>query len=93
MQFSFVILLNVEISGKVQGVFFRKYTHAKAIELGIRGWVQNTPTGTVIGEAEGPIFAIESFKDWLSTKGYVFTILKVPKISLIIPSVDLQSRK
>jgi len=41
-----------EIKGKVQGVFFRKYTKAKADELKIVGWVRNTVRGTVEGEAQ-----------------------------------------
>ena len=31
-----------EVFGKVQGVFFRKYTQAKGEQLGLRGWV-HTP--------------------------------------------------
>lgn len=34
-----------EIQGKVQGVFFRKHTKAKADTLGIVGWVANTESG------------------------------------------------
>ena len=41
-----------EVSGKVQGFFFRKYTKAKAVELGLVGWCKNTPCGTVEGEFE-----------------------------------------
>ena len=38
-----------EVSGRVQGVFFRACTEQKAKVLGIRGWVMNTPQGTVKG--------------------------------------------
>lgn len=41
-----------EVLGVVQGVFFRKFTKAKAIELGLTGWCRNTPGGTVEGEFE-----------------------------------------
>jgi acylphosphatase len=41
-----------EVSGLVQGVFFRKFTKAKAIELGLTGWCRNTLRGTVEGEYE-----------------------------------------
>ena len=34
---------HIIISGKVQGVFFRKHTKQKATELKINGWVKNTP--------------------------------------------------
>ena len=58
-----------EIKGKVQKVFFRKYTAAKAAELSIKGWVMNTTVGTVVGEAEGSVSAMARFKTWLRTKG------------------------
>ncbi|OUC39508.1 acylphosphatase [Trichinella nativa] len=35
-------------------VFFRKSTVEKAKDLGLVGWCQNTKTGTVIGQVEGP---------------------------------------
>lgn len=39
-----------EVFGRVQGVFFRKYTERKANELGLAGWVRNTSRGSVEGE-------------------------------------------
>lgn len=42
-----------EVFGKVQGVYFRKYTQNKANELGIFGWCKNTARNTVVGELEG----------------------------------------
>ena len=37
------------ISGRVQGVFFRKHTLTKAQSLHLTGWVRNTPAGSVEG--------------------------------------------
>jgi acylphosphatase len=37
----------------VQRVYFRKYTQQKAQQLGLVGWVMNTPQGTVVGEVQG----------------------------------------
>ena len=54
----------ITIRGKVQGVFFRKFTQQKANELGIHGYVQNMPDGSVYCEAEGPEHALEAFTDW-----------------------------
>lgn len=48
-----MIRCNFEVFGRVQGVFFRKYTMMKANELGIFGWCKNTNNNTVIGELEG----------------------------------------
>mmetsp|Transcript_21690 Transcript_21690/g.33951 ORF Transcript_21690/g.33951 Transcript_21690/m.33951 type:complete len:100 (+) Transcript_21690:752-1051(+) len=58
-----------EVHGKVQGVFFRKYTEKKASELGLRGWVQNTPRNTVIGEVEGNPKALAKMEEWLGKTG------------------------
>lgn len=41
------------ISGEVQGVFFRANTRKVASELGVYGWVRNTPNGMVEILAEG----------------------------------------
>lgn len=52
------------ITGKVQGVYFRKYTQWKAEELGITGFVRNEPDGTVLIEAEGAPDALEAMEKW-----------------------------
>lgn len=38
---------------QVQGVFFRATTAEEAQNLGLVGWVTNSPTGSVKGEAQG----------------------------------------
>ncbi|XP_021188356.1 acylphosphatase-1-like [Helicoverpa armigera] len=58
-----------EIFGKVQGVFFRKHTQKKAVELGLKGWVMNTAQGTVVGQLQGPAIAVEDMKIWLQKVG------------------------
>ena len=45
--------LEYEVFGKVQGVFFRKYTKKEADKLKLTGWVMNTDKGTVVGVADG----------------------------------------
>ncbi|KAI8925270.1 Acylphosphatase-like domain-containing protein [Entophlyctis helioformis] len=57
------------VTGKVQGVFFRKHTHKTAQSLGLVGTVQNAPDGSVVGVAQGPSPAIAEFKTWLSSTG------------------------
>ncbi len=56
--------LDIIISGKVQGVFFRATSKAVADQLGIRGTARNRPDGTVFIEAEGDDFSLELFLEF-----------------------------
>ncbi|PPL01858.1 acylphosphatase [Parapedobacter indicus] len=56
--------LNITVSGKVQGVYFRLTTKAVADQLGIKGMALNKSDGTVYIEAEGDSFALEAFLEW-----------------------------
>ncbi len=55
----------LRITGKVQGVFFRKSTQQKAQELGINGWVKNENDGSVAVEIEGLDEAMQVMEAWL----------------------------
>ena len=52
--------------GRVQGVWFRKFTQRKARELNIRGWVRNLPNGDVeavgVGSEQEMLAFIEALK-------------------------------
>lgn len=41
------------VSGRVQGVGFRRFVERKAVELGVRGWVRNRDDGSVEVYATG----------------------------------------
>jgi len=56
--------VNITVSGKVQGVFYRAATEKVARELDITGWVQNLPSGEVYIEAEGTEEQLRQFTDW-----------------------------
>ena len=56
--------LDITVSGKVQGVYFRLTTKAVADQLGIKGTALNRADGTVYIEAEGDQFALDSFLEW-----------------------------
>ncbi|MFA0961430.1 acylphosphatase [Roseivirga sp. BDSF3-8] len=56
--------LSIYITGRVQGVFYRKSTLEKARELGIKGWVKNLENGSVQIEAEGDHDKLESLVEW-----------------------------
>ncbi|UII27890.1 acylphosphatase [Fulvivirga maritima] len=57
--------LNIRVTGKVQGVFFRANTQKMASEMGIQGWVRNEPDGSVYVEAEGDDEKMKPFVEWL----------------------------
>lgn len=52
------------VSGKVQGVSYRFSAHAKAIKLGLTGFVKNLHNGKVYIEAQGPEEKIADFIHW-----------------------------
>lgn len=56
--------VNMYVSGKVQGVFYRASTKTKADELGLCGFVQNMNDGRVYVEAEGKEELLEQLIDW-----------------------------
>ena len=64
-----LIALDYEVFGRVQGVFFRKFTKGQATKLGLCGWVMNTDKGTVKGQLEGEKEKVEMMKTWLRNTG------------------------
>lgn len=55
---------NFTIEGKVQGVWFRKSTQNKALEMGLKGFVRNQPDGSVYAEVEGSPEQLVLFEKW-----------------------------
>lgn len=55
----------IKVTGKVQGVFFRKSTQKKALDLGLTGWVKNEEDGSVLVEIEGDLPSILAMQSWL----------------------------
>lgn len=56
--------LDIIISGKVQGVFFRASSKAVADQLGLKGIARNKDDGSVFIEAEGDDFSLELFLEF-----------------------------
>lgn len=54
----------VEITGRVQGVFFRETCRREAVRRGVTGWVRNRPDGAVEAVFEGEPTAVEEMVDW-----------------------------
>ena len=55
--------LHIFVSGRVQGVFFRRFTEETAKKLGITGWVRNLSDGRVEIWAEGTDSVLKEFID------------------------------
>ncbi len=56
--------LNLHVTGKVQGVWYRGSAQNQARLLGLRGFVRNLPDGSVYAEAEGTDEQLQAFIDW-----------------------------
>ena len=59
------VRLDATVGGRVQGVGFRYFVLREAMELGLEGWVANTPEGAVRCVAEGPRERLEVLLDRL----------------------------
>lgn len=58
-------VLKANVSGKVQGVWFRKYTLDSARDIGVVGMVKNLVDGTVLVNASGKNENLREFKELL----------------------------
>ena len=56
----------IRVSGRVQGVWFRKYTKDIAESLGLMGFVENAEDGSVYLEAEGSERDLKRLLEWLN---------------------------
>jgi len=57
--------LRATVGGRVQGVGFRYSVQRLARELGLTGYAENRPDGSVLVEAEGPPDALEQLERFL----------------------------
>ena len=72
------VRLTAWVHGTVQGVGFRWWTRARALELGLTGYAANQPDGRVLVVAQGPREAgetllqlLEGGASWSSRPGRV----------------------
>jgi acylphosphatase len=63
------VRLTAWVHGRVQGVGFRWWTRAKALELGLTGYAANRPDGSVHIVAQGPRDACQRLLDLLQAGG------------------------
>jgi acylphosphatase len=76
--------LKIVVHGRVQKVGYRNFIFEKAIELSIKGKVENRQDGTVYIEAVGSNMQLDEFLEWCY-KGSIMA--KVSKIN-VSPSND-----
>lgn len=60
-----ILQYKIWVKGRVQGVWFRKYTKEAAESFGIMGYVENSDDGSVYLEAEGKEQDLERLLNWL----------------------------
>ncbi len=77
-----MITKHILITGKVQGVFFRKYTKQHALKTNIKGWVKNLPDGRVEIMAQANEKDLSSFIDYCSRGPSNATVQQVHIIDL-----------
>lgn len=58
--------IEISVSGKVQGVWFRKHTEIEANRLGLYGYVKNCSDGSVFIEVKGNEAAVKQLLNWCS---------------------------
>jgi acylphosphatase len=68
---------NIKVSGKVQGVWFRKYTQEAALSYQVSGFVKNSADGSVYVEAEGGKKELDLFVEWLKNGSPLSRVDKV----------------
>lgn len=59
-----MIRVEVVVTGRVQGVFYRATAVERAADLGLDGWVRNREDGAVELVAEGPEPAVAALVAW-----------------------------
>ncbi len=58
------VAFEITIHGRVQGVGFRQAARGKARMLGLKGWVENQPEGSVIAMVQGETSDCHAFINW-----------------------------
>ncbi len=56
--------MHVEVTGRVQGVFYRASCVERARALELTGWVRNALDGRVEAEFEGPADRVQAMIEW-----------------------------
>lgn len=87
--------IQITVSGKVQGVFFRAYTEKKANELGISGFVKNQDDGSVYIDASGTNDQLNKLVAWCHKGSPLSSVNQVVHVEINEPSnfTDFQIKR
>jgi len=80
-----VARIKLYIEGRVQGVAYRAHARRKALSLGLAGFVENRPDGSVYAEVEGPPDLLGEMVEWCR-KGPALAQVKDVRIEYIEPT-------
>ena len=58
------VRVELNIQGRVQGVFYRQSAKEVAVRLGLTGWARNCPDGSVKAVFEGEKQAVDTAIEW-----------------------------
>jgi acylphosphatase len=58
------VSVQLRVTGKVQGVYYRQSTQRKAEALGLKGYVQNEQDGSVFVHVEGQQAQVDELIAW-----------------------------
>jgi acylphosphatase len=81
---------HIYISGRVQGVYFRRNTVNQALQLGLKGWVRNLADRRVETVVEGNEENIKEFIRWCH-KGPPLAIVRGVEVSKQRPRGEFQT--
>lgn len=83
--------VKIKVSGRVQGVGFRFFTHQQAKKLGLFGYVKNLDNGDVEILIQGDSLQITKFTEWLNQGGPSSARISNLNICELAPKNDLTS--
>ncbi|AZO70743.1 MAG: acylphosphatase [Mesorhizobium sp.] len=72
-------VVRARISGMVQGVSYRVWTHGEAMRLGVTGWVRNEADGSVTALIAGADASVDAMIDrlWQGPRGALVSAVEV----------------